>query len=90
RVIFKSKNTRDEFFVFANPDLVYQWRKDKTIPLVDVVQNFEVYETYNGGNEGIAGHPSKQKLENCFGTSDYGEVIQQIIQEGRVHDAHKG
>ncbi|CAG8619689.1 3321_t:CDS:2, partial [Dentiscutata heterogama] len=90
RVLFKPKNSREEFFVYADPDMVQQWRKDKTVPLVNVVQCFEIFETYNGGKDGIVGHPSKQKLENAFGTSDNQEVIQQIIQEGVIHNAHKG
>ncbi|CAG8635765.1 16949_t:CDS:2 [Cetraspora pellucida] len=87
RVTFKSTDGgREEFFIFADPDMVLKWRKDKTIPLVDVVQFFEVY---NGGKEGIAGHPSNQKLENTFGTTNDMEIIQQILQNGTVHHAHK-
>ncbi|CAG8636550.1 24836_t:CDS:2, partial [Racocetra persica] len=80
---------REEFFVYADPDMVQKWRKDKTIPLVDVIQSFEVFEVYNGGREGIAGRPSNQKLENAFGTTNDMEIIQQIIQHGTIHSTHK-
>jgi ribosome maturation protein Sdo1 len=51
---------------------------------------FDVFETINGGNEGMAGRPSKQKLENVFNTSNKTEVIEQILQNGIIHNAHKG
>ncbi|CAJ0642133.1 15879_t:CDS:2 [Entrophospora sp. SA101] len=89
KIIFKSNDSHEEFFVFGNPDLVLKWRKDQTIPLVDVVQSFDVYETVNGGNQGIAGRPSKQRLENTFGTSDTTQVITHILQHGNVHNSHK-
>lgn len=37
KVVYKSENDQ-EFFVFTNPGEVSKWRKDKSIPLVDVVQ----------------------------------------------------
>ncbi|CAG8624384.1 6853_t:CDS:2 [Ambispora leptoticha] len=69
---------------------VMKWRKDKTIPLADVIQTFDVYEITNGGNEGIAGRPSKQRLENTFGTSNLDEVIEQILEQGTIHHVYNG
>ncbi|CAI2187163.1 16187_t:CDS:2 [Funneliformis geosporum] len=90
RVIYKPKDSREEFFVFGNPDQVLKWRKDKSIPIAEVVQSFDVFEIVNGGNEGIAGRASKQRLENAFGTSNNMEVIEYILQHGNFHKAHKG
>lgn len=42
RVRFHGKSTK--FFVLAHPGMVTKWRNDKTIPLVDVVEIFKVYE----------------------------------------------
>ena len=50
---------------------------------------FDVFETVNGGNEGIAGRPSKQRLENAFDTSNVMEVIDQILQNGNIHNSHR-
>jgi len=41
----------------------------------------------NGGNEGIAGRPSKQRLENAFGTSNVDNVVKHILENGTVHNA---
>ncbi|RIA92011.1 ribosome maturation protein [Glomus cerebriforme] len=90
RVIYKLKNSREEFFVYVDPEEVLNWRKDKSIPLTSVVQNFDVFETVNGGNEGIAGRPSKQRLENAFDTSNITDVIEYILQHGNIHHSRKG
>ena len=37
----------------------------------------------NQGAQGILGKPSKQQLENVFGTSNSMEVIAQILQKGK-------
>ena len=36
KIVYKGPD--QDFIVFANPGMVSRWRKDKTIPLVDVVQ----------------------------------------------------
>jgi ribosome maturation protein Sdo1 len=53
KIVLHQKDS--EFFVYAEPHKVEQWRKDKSIPLVDVVQAFNIYE--GSGNK-----PSKQSL----------------------------
>jgi len=90
RVIYKPKNSREEFFVFVYPDEVLKWRKDKSIPLTDVVQVFDVFETVNRGNEGLAGRPSKQTLENAFETSNDTDIINHILEHGNIHNTRKG
>ncbi|GBB90248.1 hypothetical protein RclHR1_17120007 [Rhizophagus clarus] len=89
RVIYKPKNSREEYFVFAYPDEVLRWRKDKSIPLTEVVQTFEVYESSNG-SEGFAGRPSKQTLENVFSTSKDTDVINYILENGTFHNQRRG
>ncbi|KAJ3040323.1 hypothetical protein HK097_002591 [Rhizophlyctis rosea] len=73
-----------DYFVFANPNQVQAWRTDKSIPLVDVVDSFDIFEVGNGGNTGVFSHPSKQALENAFSTSNETDVIQKILTEGKI------
>ncbi|KAJ3041084.1 hypothetical protein HDV00_009984 [Rhizophlyctis rosea] len=73
-----------DFFVFANPEMVDKWRSDKSVPLIEVVDSFDIFEVGNGGNTGVFSHPSKQALENAFNTSNDAEVIQRILTEGKV------
>jgi len=73
-----------EYFVFADPVQVEKWRTDKTIPLVDVVDRFEIYEVSNGGNTGLYEKPSKASLHNTFDTHDETAVIQRILTDGKI------
>lgn len=61
KIVYKSPD--QEFFIVANPGAAEKWRKDKTIPLIEVVQSFDVLTTVNKGNTGEAIRPSKGVLE---------------------------
>lgn len=37
KIVYRGANDQ-EFYVIANPGMASKWRKDKTIPLIDVVQ----------------------------------------------------
>lgn len=71
-----------EFFVMTYPGKAAEWKKDKTIPLVDVVQTFNVLTTSTGSNTGEAIHPPKGILESAFGTSNQDDIVKKIIEEG--------
>ncbi|KAI9136558.1 hypothetical protein BKA69DRAFT_1042493 [Paraphysoderma sedebokerense] len=74
------KITNEEFFVVTNPGYVKRWREDKTIPLVNVVQSFDIYQVH-GGQAGVA---SKQLLRDVFGTSNETEAIEWLLQNGNI------
>jgi ribosome maturation protein Sdo1 len=52
-----------------SPEAVTKYRKDSTIPLVDVVNSFEVFVTNKHGAQGVMDRASKSQLENEFNTS---------------------
>lgn len=81
KVVYKSSDNT-EFFVIANEGMVSKWRKDKSIPLIDVVQNFNVHIISNGGNTGEYITPSKGVLESNFQTSNTDEIVKKIVAEG--------
>lgn len=63
KLIWKSQNGQ-EFFVIANPGVAAKWKKDKSIPLIDVVQAFNVYTTESArGNQGELIRPPKGILK---------------------------
>jgi ribosome maturation protein Sdo1 len=80
KVIYKSDET--EFFVIANPGMVNKWRNDKTIPLIDVVQSFEIHTSSTGSNTGEAIHPSNGILESAFNTTNKDDIVKKIVSEG--------
>ena len=52
----------------------------------DPLAAFQILHSTQGA-QGILGHPSKQQLENEFGTSKDVEVVQQILEKGKVQSA---
>ncbi|KAI8851399.1 hypothetical protein BC829DRAFT_387333 [Chytridium lagenaria] len=73
------------FFVIANPQDLDKYRAgDTTIPLVQILESFDVYETENGSASGRA---------TAFGTESVDEVLGRILRTGQVQpmtrDKHK-
>ncbi|KAF8505938.1 ribosome maturation protein [Russula emetica] len=82
KVIYKpDHNASDVFIVIVNP--VEKWKDgDRTIPLVEVVDSFEILSS-NQGPQGLLRRPSKQELDTEFGTHVDIEVVQQILEKGK-------
>ncbi|KAL1739994.1 ribosome maturation protein [Schizophyllum fasciatum] len=89
KVVYKpDSQSTDEYIVIVNADEYKRWKDgDKTIPLVEVVDAFEVYFS-NQGNQGILGRASKQQLDSVFGTTKDDEVVTKVLEAGitRVGD----
>lgn len=58
---------------------------DKTIPLAEVVDSFDVMKFTNPGREGTLGKPSKAELEAAFGTSKAEDIAEFMINNGSIH-----
>ncbi|KXS08958.1 hypothetical protein M427DRAFT_64989 [Gonapodya prolifera JEL478] len=71
--------------VYANEGMTDKWRHDKSIPLVDVVQTFDVWIHRTGSTTGVAERPSKGELDGTFSTHRVdSEVIPYILEQGTV------
>ncbi|KAI8384555.1 ribosome maturation protein [Radiomyces spectabilis] len=81
KLVYKSEDG-SEYFVIANAGMAAQWKKDKTIPLIDVVQSFDVLTVTNGGNSGEASRPPSGILSSVFGTDNVDEVVKKIVEQG--------
>ncbi|KAI8092192.1 ribosome maturation protein [Gilbertella persicaria] len=81
KVVYKGADS-NEFFVIANADMVTKWKSDKTVPLVDVVQSFDVFTTTNKSNTGEYISPSKGLLESTFNTTNVDDIVKKILSEG--------
>ncbi|KAH8549121.1 hypothetical protein BGW37DRAFT_429691 [Umbelopsis sp. PMI_123] len=71
-----------EFFIFADSVYLEKWKKDKTIPIVQVAQSYDVLYIPNGGNTGEAVRPAKGTLESAFGTTNADDIVKTILTEG--------
>ncbi|PWN45318.1 DUF1960-domain-containing protein [Ceraceosorus guamensis] len=80
-------NANDLFQVIVNGEEYKKWKAgDTTIPLADVVDSFQIFHTGQGA-QGIMGKPSKQDLDNFFGTHNDTDVVLQILQKGDLQAA---
>lgn len=53
----------------SDASALQKWRDgDKTVPLVEIVDSFDVFHTGQGA-QGLLGRASKQHLDSVFGTS---------------------
>lgn len=56
-----------------------------------MVQAFQIFESDNHSNQGIAMKPNKATLSNAFGTEDENKIIEKILSEGKVmHTVNNG
>lgn len=81
KVVYKGSDGT-EFFVIADSDMVSKYKKDKTVPLIDVVQSFEIFTTSTGSMQGEPVHPSKGVLESTFNTTNKDDIVKTIIENG--------
>lgn len=80
-----SDQTPPEFFILCNEEELKNYRSDSSIPLVRVVQAFQVWTAKAGGNEGLYEKPSKELLKEYFGTSNIDAVVETIAKTGHAH-----
>ncbi|KAB8229799.1 hypothetical protein ETB97_011875 [Aspergillus alliaceus] len=77
------KGSSDDFIVFVDDvQILNNWRKDRSIPLADVVNGFKIFVTHKHGTQGILDGASKALLENEFGTTNEDECITKILENG--------
>ncbi|KAL9713121.1 hypothetical protein Ac2012v2_004362 [Leucoagaricus gongylophorus] len=75
----------DQFMVYVDPIQYRKWKDgDTSIPLVDVVESFNVYHT-GQGVQGLQKTPSKQQLDTIFGTHSEVDVVEFILKNGKPH-----
>ncbi|KAJ3104376.1 hypothetical protein HDU96_008943 [Phlyctochytrium bullatum] len=66
---------------------------DTTIPLVDILESFDIYQTQSGGATGLNLRANKQHWSNAFNMDKVEDVIVHILKNGQVQpmptDRHK-
>jgi len=79
------KGTTDDYIVFVeSPEELENWKKDKSIPLVQVVDSFKILVSHKHGAQGELDTASKSSLENEFGTTNEDDIVKKILQEGQL------
>ncbi|KAB8222713.1 ribosome maturation protein [Aspergillus novoparasiticus] len=82
------KGSSEDFVVFIDDiETLNKWRKDRSIPLADVVNGFKIFVTHKHGAQGIMDGASKGILETEFGTSNEDECIKKILENGEYQSS---
>ncbi|KAL2435069.1 hypothetical protein ABEF95_012798 [Exophiala dermatitidis] len=81
--VFYKGETDDFIVIVESPEDLAAWKKDKSIPLAQVVNSFKIMVTHKHGAQGQMDGASKASLENEFGTSDEDQIIRKILEEGQ-------
>ncbi|TGZ77451.1 DUF1960-domain-containing protein [Ascodesmis nigricans] len=86
KIVFPGKS--DDFIVMAESvDTVEKWKKDPSIPVVDVVDGWQVFCTHKQGAQGIMDAASNAALDNEFGSHKLDDVIPHILKNGQPQHA---
>ncbi|KAI4173751.1 MAG: hypothetical protein Q9188_001767 [Gyalolechia gomerana] len=83
---------KDEDFVIMVDDVksVQDWKKDRSIPLAQVVSGFKIFVTHKHGAQNAYDAASKQTLENEFGTQNEDECMIKILEGGTLQETETG
>jgi len=77
----------DDYVIFVDSAAaVKDWRKDRSVPLAQVVSGWRVFCTHKHGAQGILDTVSKGQLEGEFGTTDEEEIVKAILEKGGVQE----
>eukprot|EP01088_Endostelium_zonatum_P013993 TRINITY_DN2903_c0_g1_i2.p1 TRINITY_DN2903_c0_g1~~TRINITY_DN2903_c0_g1_i2.p1 ORF type:complete len:110 (+),score=35.01 TRINITY_DN2903_c0_g1_i2:140-469(+) len=71
-------------FIVVNQGEYGKWRTDKSIPVVNVVQNFEIYTEDN--HQKFPSVAANAILDEVFGTHNKDDAIAQILERGTLQD----
>ncbi|GAA5831848.1 hypothetical protein JCM11251_003908 [Rhodosporidiobolus azoricus] len=86
KVVYKPDSmSTDEFIVIlGDVAAAEKWRGgDRTIPLVEIVDSFDVFHT-GQGSQGLLARPSKQELDTVFQSSNENVIVETILEKGRI------
>ncbi|KAF2483225.1 shwachman-Bodian-diamond syndrome protein [Neohortaea acidophila] len=81
----------EDFIIFVDSkEAVQNWKKDRSIPLAQVVSGFKILTSHKQGNQGILDTASKAALEDEFGTHRDDDVITKILETGTIVESESG
>ncbi|EPE34945.1 FYSH [Glarea lozoyensis ATCC 20868] len=85
KIHYRGQNVHDDFIVYTtNVELLQKWKTDKSIPLVDVLDAYQIFVTHKQGAQGILDTASHAELDSEFGTHKIEDVAERILKEGSV------
>lgn len=84
-----SVETSDErpstMVMIVDAEVMSKYRKDKTVPLVEVFDSFQVFKFGTPGKEGKLVKPSDEELKSTFGTTNDMAIAEFMAKKGEMH-----
>ncbi|EEC42699.1 predicted protein [Phaeodactylum tricornutum CCAP 1055/1] len=71
--------------LLVDEDMYEKQKKDKSIPMVNVVDSFQVFKYEKPGSSGRLAKPTKEEIEGTFGTSKEEDVVLFMLENGTLH-----
>ncbi|CEQ38989.1 SPOSA6832_00467 [Sporobolomyces salmonicolor] len=59
---------------------------ENSVPLIEIVDSFEVFHTGQGA-QGLLARPSKQQLETVFETTNEDAIVEIVLSKGRLESS---
>ncbi|SCZ90784.1 BZ3500_MvSof-1268-A1-R1_Chr1-3g02247 [Microbotryum saponariae] len=82
-IVADESDHKRDYFEWPSGQAAKKWvAGDKTIPLVDIVDSFDVFHT-GQGSQGLLQRPSKQELDSVFGTHNDTEIVEIVLEKGK-------
>ncbi|KAJ5464081.1 hypothetical protein N7475_007216 [Penicillium sp. IBT 31633x] len=82
------KGSSEDFIVFVDDvQSLKTWLRDRSIPLVNVINGWNIFVTQKGGAQGILNEASKAMLENEFGSSNEDHCMTKILENGNYQSS---
>lgn len=82
-----SNDNPSTMVLMVHTDTFHQYEKDKSIPLAQVVDSFDIFK-YQHGRSGKLAKPSQRELEDTFGTTKEDVIVQIMLEKGKLHGTH--
>ncbi|KAK0558045.1 hypothetical protein OC846_000037 [Tilletia horrida] len=91
KVVYKpDTQSTDSYIVIVNPEEYKKWKDGgHTIPLVDVVDSFEIFHSTQGA-QGHLNRTSKQELDAIFGSTKEDDCVTHVLQKGTLQITSAG
>lgn len=73
------------FVLMVDPEMYAKQKKDKSIPLAEVVGSFQVLKYELPGRSGKMVKPSRREVEDVFGTTNEDNLVSFMLEKGKLH-----
>jgi ribosome maturation protein Sdo1 len=74
------------FVLMVDPEMHEKHKRDKSIPLAEVVASFQIHKfDHPGSKSGMMVTPSKREFKEAFGTTNADELVQFMLENGKHH-----